>query len=388
MTAHLFTNARIVLGDDLLSSGTVRVENGVITAIDPARSRLPSAIDLEGDWLLPGLVEVHTDNLERHLMPRPKVNFPAAAALQAHDAEVAAAGITTVFDAIGVGDPYEEGSRAHDQSELLDLLDRFEAAGLLRSRHLVHVRCELPAADARALFAPFAGHPRLRLMSLMDHTPGQRQWSDPEHARTYYTGKKGWSHARFDAELQRAPARQALHADPNRRWFADFARNHGVALATHDDTTCAHVDEARALGASMSEFPTTLEAARHAHRLGMKTIAGAPNVVRGGSHSGNVAAIELARAGVLDGLSSDYVPGSLLQAAWRLHRDGGFSIPAALRIVSRGPAEAAGLHDRGEIAIGRYGDLIRVREFDVLTGMVSEAVPVVREVFVGGRRVI
>jgi alpha-D-ribose 1-methylphosphonate 5-triphosphate diphosphatase len=301
------------------------------------------------------------------------------AALQAHDAELASAGITTVLDAIGVGDPYGDGFRAHDQSALLGVLDLLESAGLLRSRHLIHVRCELPAANAQALFEPFAGHPRLRLISLMDHTPGQRQWTDPEQARVYYTGKKGWSDAQFDNEVRIAPQRQAQYAQPNRDWFADFARQHGVALATHDDTTLAHVEEALALGASMSEFPTTLEAARSAHAHGLVTIAGAPNVVRGGSHSGNVAALELAHAGVLDGLSSDYVPSSLLQAAWCLHRDAGFSVSEAVRVVSRGPAAAAGLHDRGRLAPGLLGDLLRVKE--------CEAHPVVREVWVGGRRV-
>ncbi|MEO8804557.1 MAG: alpha-D-ribose 1-methylphosphonate 5-triphosphate diphosphatase [Burkholderiaceae bacterium] len=379
MNEHVFTNARVVLGHEVLPRGTVRVVDGHITDIDAARSALPGAIDLAGDWLLPGLVEVHTDNLERHVMPRPKVSFPMRAALQAHDAELASAGITTVLDAIGVGDPYGDGFRSRDQSALLGILDQMEAAGLLRSQHLIHVRCELPAPNAIELFEAFAGHPRLRLISLMDHTPGQRQWTDVEQARVFYTGKKGWSDSRFDEEVRIAPQRQAQYAQPHRTWFADFARRHGVALATHDDTTLAHVDEARELGASMSEFPTTLEAARHAHRHGLKTIAGAPNVVRGGSHSGNVAAITLAREGVLDGLSSDYVPGSLLQAAWCLHRDAGFSLPEAMQVVSRGPAEAAGLHDRGQIAAGLRGDLVRVRELD--------AHPVVREVYVGGARV-
>ncbi|MGD9831654.1 MAG: alpha-D-ribose 1-methylphosphonate 5-triphosphate diphosphatase [Piscinibacter sp.] len=379
MDEQIFTNARVVLGQEVLPRATVRVAGGRIASIESGASARPGAIDVDGDWLLPGLVEVHTDNLERHVMPRPKVTFPMRAAVQAHDAELAAAGITTVLDAIGVGDPYGDGFRSRDQSALLGVLDQLESASALRCQHLIHVRCELPAPNAQELFEPFAGHPRLRLISLMDHTPGQRQWTDVEQARIYYTGKKGWSDAQFDEEVRIAPQRQARHAQPNRRWFADFARAHGVALATHDDTTLEHVEEARALGASMSEFPTTLAAARHAHAHGLKTIAGAPNVVRGGSHSGNVAAATLAREGVLDGLSSDYVPGSLLQAAWVLHREAGFSLPEAMRVVTRGPAEAAGLHDRGEIATGLRGDLLRVREV--------EAHPVVREVYVAGRRV-
>ena len=344
----------------------------------PAASRVPAAIDLEGDLLIPGLVEVHTDNLERHVTPRPKVSLPMRSAVQAHDAEMAGAGITTVLDAIGVGDPYGGGFRAHDQSALLAVLDRLEGADLLRCRHFIHVRCELPAANALSLFEPFAGHARLRLISLMDHTPGQRQWTDLEQARTFYTGRKGWSDARFAEEVALAPERQARHAEPHRQWFSTYAKAHEVALATHDDTTVAHVDDAHALGAVMSEFPTTLAAASHARRLGMKTIAGAPNVVRGGSHSGNVAALALARAGVLDGLSSDYVPTSLLQAAWCLQREAGYSLPEAIGVVSAGPAAAVGFFDRGRIEPGLRADLVRVRELD--------GQPVVHSVYVGGER--
>ena len=374
----VLTNARIVLAHEVVH-GTVQLRDGRIAGIDAGCTAVPGAIDLEGDHLLPGLVEVHTDNLERHVMPRPRVFFPAQSAVQSHDAEIAAAGITTVFDAIGVGDPYDDGFRAQDQSSILQVIDLLEDAGVLRARHYMHIRCELPAPNARELFEPFARHPRLKLLSLMDHTPGQRQWNDIEHARIYYTGKKGWSAQKFEEELRLAPSRQADHAEPNRRWFVDFAHAHGVALATHDDTTLAHVDEAVALGAAMSEFPTTMAAARHAKDVGLATIAGAPNVVRGGSHSGNVAALDLARAGVLDVLSSDYVPASLIHAAWCLHQQGGFTLSEAVNVVSRNPAQATGLHDRGEIAPGRLGDVIRVREVN--------ARPVVRCVWRGGQRV-
>ncbi len=378
MNEMIFTNARVVLAGEVLARASVCIEAGLVVAIDGGPSSVAGAIDLDGDLLLPGLVEVHTDNLERHVTPRPQVSFPMRGAVQAHDAEMAGAGITTVFDAIGVGDPYGGGFRSRDQSELLAVLDQLKRAGLLRCEHFIHVRCELPADNAVSLFEPFAEHARLKLISLMDHTPGQRQWTDLEHARIFYTGKKGWSDARFAEEVARAPERQARYAEPHRQWFCDYARTHGVALATHDDTTVAHVDEALALGAAMSEFPTTLEAASHAHGLGMKTIAGAPNVVRGGSHSGNVAAVALARAGVLDGLSSDYVPASLLQAAWCLHREAGFSLPEAVGVVSRGPAEAVALFDRGRIGVGLRADLVRVREL--------EGSPVVRSVWVGGER--
>lgn len=376
---HVYTGARIVLRDRVIAHGSVCVRGAEVVDVSATPCRVSGAFDFEGDWLLPGLVEIHTDNLERHVTPRPKVVFPMQGAVTAHDAEIAAAGITTVFDAVGVGDPYGDGFRARDQSTLLDVLDRMDAAGLLRADHLIHVRCELPADNARSLFAAFAGHRRLKLISLMDHTPGQRQWTDIAHARVYYTGKKGWSDAQFDREVELAPRRQAQHAAPNRAWFAGYARAHRIALATHDDTTIEHVDEACVLGAVISEFPTTSVAARRARERGLHTVAGAPNVVRGGSHSGNVAALDLARAGLLDALSSDYVPCSLLQAAWCLPRLAGYSMAEAVSVVSLAPARACGLSDRGEIAPGLRADLLRVREVS--------GTPVVREVWRGGRRV-
>lgn len=378
-STRVIHNARIVLANETIR-GQVLMDNGRIAAVDAGSSRLPLAEDWGGDWLLPGLVELHTDNLEQHLIPRPKVVFPTLGAVQAHDAEMAAAGISTVFDAIGVGDPYGEGFRSRSQAAVLDALERLDAAGALRADHLIHIRCELPAPNARELFEPFAAHPRLRLLSLMDHTPGQRQWTDMVHARVYYTGKKGWSGAQFDEEVRIAPERQQRYAQPNRDWFAEFARQRGLTLATHDDTTVEHVDEALALGACMSEFPTTLAAARRARQLGLAIVAGAPNVIRGGSHSGNVAALELAREGVLDILSSDYVPSSLLQAAWTLQREAGFSPAEAMRIVSLNPATACGLADRGQIAAGLRADFLRVTEVD--------GIPIVRELSVLGRRVV
>ncbi|MBO9647517.1 MAG: alpha-D-ribose 1-methylphosphonate 5-triphosphate diphosphatase [Variovorax sp.] len=378
MTETVIHNARIVLDDEVIS-GHICINEGRITAVGHGASTQPGALDWDGDWLLPGLVEVHTDNLERHVMPRPKVRFPMQSAVQAHDAEMAANGITTVLDAIGVGDPYGDGFRSHDQSDLLRVLDTLDEAGTLRADHFIHIRCELPAGNARELFEPFSRHRRLRLISLMDHTPGQRQWHNLEHARIYYTGKKGWSDAKFDEEVRIAPERQALYAEPNRRWFADFARTQEISLATHDDTTAEHVEEAHRMGASMSEFPTTLEAARRARALGLSTVMGAPNVVRGASHSGNAAAMDLAREGLVDSLSSDYVPASLLQAAWRLAEEGACTMPQAVAIVSKGPALASGLHDRGRIAQGLRADLLRVRQVG--------SSPAVREVWSRGRRV-
>ncbi len=383
MSDLVLRNARLVLDGEIVR-GSLRAEAGRIAAVDCGDTTVTGAVDLDGDLLLPGLVEVHTDNLERHLMPRPKVHWAEMPALLAHDGEIAAAGITTVLDALGVGEADTDSLRGSAWDTLLRCLDDCVAHDALRAEHLLHVRCELPAPNTIALFAPFHGHPRVRLISLMDHTPGQRQWEDIAHARIYYTGKKGWSEDKFQAKVAQSREMQLRYALPHRGYFVDYGRVHGIALASHDDTTEAHVEEAHAEGAVISEFPTTLAAAAAARRLGLSTVMGGPNVVRGGSHSGNVAAADLARQGLLDILSSDYVPGSLLSAVFTLHHEHGIGLPQAVAMVSRQPAQAIGLGDRGCIAAGMRADLVQVRPLALSDGTVR---PVVRAVWREGRRV-
>ena len=241
------------------------------------------------------------------------------------------------------------------------------------------------APNTIELFEPFRGHARLSLISLMDHTPGQRQWEDIELARVYYTGKKGWSDSKFERRLAESGRLQTEYAQPHRRHFVDHCRTHGIALASHDDTTVAHVEQAHAEGASMSEFPTTLAAARAARALGLANVMGGPNVMRGGSHSGNVAAADLARDGLLDILSSDYVPSSLLGAAMRLVDDALVTLPQAVAMVTQAPARAARLHDRGALEAGLRADLGQVRMCTLPDGTRH---PLVRGVWREGRRVI
>ena len=384
MSTTVFKNAHMVLPTEVVH-GSLAVADGRISAIDQGLAQTGEGWDLEGDHLMPGFVEMHTDNFERHLMPRPKVQWAPLPALLAHDAEVTAAGITTVFDALGVGDTDPESVRGGNWKTVLETLDLCTRENLLRADHHLHVRCELPAANTIDLFEPFHAHPRLSLISLMDHTPGQRQWENIEVARIYYIGKKGWSDEKFDRQVIRAAELQERYAQPHRAYFVDYCKTHGLALASHDDTTAAHVQQAHAEGASMSEFPTTVLAARTAHELGLLTVMGGPNVVRGGSHSGNVSAAELAKLGLLDILSSDYVPGSMLSAVVRLVDDGILTLPQAVAIVSHHPAQATGLTDRGQIALGLRADLIQVRFVSLPNG---QRHALVRGVWREGQRVM
>ena len=376
----LFRNARIVTADRVFT-GCLSVEGGLIQEIREGGSA-GAGVDFQGDYLLPGLVELHTDHLESHYVPRPAVLWHAGSAVLAYDAQIAAAGITTVFDSFRVGvDEHETGAQLGDEAALLaEAVRRAAEAGLLRADHLTHLRCEVPALNVvDCLDALLAAHP-VQLISLMDHTPGQRQFRDLDKYFFFYSGKSGRSRADVEEvakERQKVGRARALQ---NRPRIVEMARARSVTLASHDDTTAEEVALAHRDGVTIAEFPTTIEAAAASRAAGMATVIGAPNVVRGGSHSGNASARELAEAGHLDILSSDYVPAALLMAAFRLADApavGGLA--GAIRLISKAPAEATGLHDRGEIAVGRRADLLRVATHD--------GEPVVRAVWREGRRV-
>lgn len=373
----ILSNAQIVLADQVIE-GTVCFADGVITDIGEVSGR---GQDLNGDYLIPGLVELHTDHLETHYAPRPKVRWHPVAAVQAHDAQIAASGITTVFDAIRVGLDEHSDMGMDELRILADAITAGMNAGRLRADHLIHLRCEVSAPDCLTSFEKIMDHPLVRLASLMDHAPGQRQFASADAYRTYYQGKLKMSDQALAEFIARRSHESDVYSDKHRNALAELSNSRGIALASHDDATADHVEKAQALGVRIAEFPTTLEAARASREAGMAILMGGPNVVRGGSHSGNVSARELAAAGLLDILSSDYIPFSMLQSSFCLvDTVPGLSLPDAISLVTKRPAAAAGLDDRGEIAIGKRADLVRLR--------IEDGIPIVQTVWRQGVRVI
>jgi alpha-D-ribose 1-methylphosphonate 5-triphosphate diphosphatase len=384
MAETILANARAVTPVEVVDRGTVVLRDGLIAAIERGAGALAGAIDCGGDLLLPGLVELHTDSLEKHLTPRPGVRWPAQQAVLAHDAQLASAGITTVLDALYVGDSAKDGVRAQLLDESIDTIGRLNAAGLTRAEHWLHLRCEVASPGSAPLFERLCGHPLVRplvrLVSVMDHTPFQRQWSDEAIYRQWTASRLGLDDAGVDRHIAERLAEHDQYAVPNRRTIVALAQRHALPLASHDDTTEAHVLEGAETGVTISEFPTSEAAARAARGRGMAIIMGAPNVVRGGSHSGNVSAASLAQAGLLDILSSDYVPSSLLHAAFLLEQRLKLPLERAVDMVAAAPARAVGLDDRGVLAPGKRADVVRVHALP--DG------PVVRAVWRRGERVI
>ena len=379
-TDTVIGNARIVLVDRVIEYGWIAFADGRIAEVGEGNAPAGSE-DAAGDLIMPGLIELHTDHLEAHYVPRPKVFWDPIASVISYDGQLATAGITTALDSLRVW--RDDGAEEVDgrAGVLAEAITSARDANLLRADHFLHLRCEIPMPSVVAEAKELIGRPDVRLMSLMDHTPGQRQFRDEGKLRDYYRGKgAGMTDAELDVLFERRFSYQKAYAAANMREIVALARQYEIPLASHDDTTEENVTDAIRERVSVAEFPTTIEAARGLHQAGIGILMGAPNVVRGGSHSGNIAAVDLAREGLLDILSSDYIPSSLLMAALQLpQRVPAIDVASAVRTVTKRPAEAVGLADRGEIMPGRRADLIRVH--------VAGDIPVVRCVWREGRRV-
>ena len=379
MTDTILANATLVLPTEVLR-GQIRLAEGRIADIAEGGAIPPDAIDCGGDLVMPGLVELHTDNLERHIQPRPKVNWPHQAAIVAHDAELASTGITTVFDALRVGSLVAAGKTSYGEyargmaDDILDL----RREGALKISHFLHLRAEVCSETLVDELAKFGPEDQIGIVSLMDHTPGQRQFRDLSKLKDYYTGKYGLSEADWQDHVANQLAIRERVGDLHEATAVSAARHFGAVLASHDDTTADQVGISAGHGVHFAEFPTTPEAARACHDHGIKVMMGAPNLIRGGSHSGNVAAKDLAEAGLLDILSSDYVPSALLSGALLLGDLWG-DVARGVATVTAAPAAATGLADRGALTRGFRADVIRVARIGRAAAL--------RGVWVDGQRV-
>jgi alpha-D-ribose 1-methylphosphonate 5-triphosphate diphosphatase len=373
----ILTNARIVLPDSVLE-GSIECDAGLIRSLSDGNS--PLGHDCEGDWLIPGIIDIHTDNLERHYFPRPNIDWNPVSAAIVHDGLCISVGVTTVFDSLSLGS-FGFGA-ARIPENLIRLTDGLQHAweqDFLKADHRIHWRCETPSDALESYLDRLSSHPMTGLFSLKDHTPGQRQYRNLDKFLVGWR-QEGISEAEIEGRLAAQNERQARHAERGRQLVAAIAKARGLPLASHDDETGAHSDQAADLGATISEFPVTLEAASRAHERGMSVIMGGPNLIRGGSYSGNIPAATLANEGLLDGFASDYVPRSLIECAFRLaEAPFGWSISSAVDTVTGAPARACGLLDRGKIGLGARADLVRVR--------VSQGQVIVRGVWVKGVRV-
>lgn len=369
-TECVLTGAKIILPDEVISQGSIHIADGIIRDVSASKSAVPGAVDLGGGYLAPGLIDIHTDNLEKHAVPRPGVQWDALSATVTHDAVIAAAGITTVFDSLRLGSTTRAADRSEDDRSamvpaLIAGINVAKSRGLLRTEHFLHLRCEITDADVVQRLEPLISDPLLKLVSVMDHAPGHRQSPNLDRFRETQIAQYGWTAAEADQRISEWMDASKTVGPRNQEQILGLTHARRIPVASHDDGTAEHIHDAHRMGIAISEFPTTHVAAAMAQSLGIHIVMGAPNVVRGGSHSGNVSAGELASVGCLDILTSDYVPSSLLHAAVQLFR-GTVRMPLwkAFATVSSTPAAISGLTDRGAIRQGLRADLCHFIEID------------------------
>ncbi|MEL7330908.1 MAG: alpha-D-ribose 1-methylphosphonate 5-triphosphate diphosphatase [Cyanobacteria bacterium J06560_2] len=373
MKEQIYTNYLLQLPDQEVL-GTLVVREGKIADIQPGV--VSTGQNGNGEYLLPGLIELHTDNLERCISPRPGVRWPIEAAAANHDRDLAAAGITTVCDAIAIGDVNPTSLRLTEFHGMIEAIYARQQAGAFSVDHRLHLRCELAFETVADRVAQYAEHPLLSLISLMDHTPGQRQFAKLDKFKEYYMGKHGVTADEIDDFIRDRIEAQKAYAITSREALVSLATQHSLAIASHDDATVSHVHQAAAEGATISEFPTTLEAAKEARTQEMQILMGAPNLVLGGSHSGNVSALELAKLDLVDLISSDYVPHSLLHSIFIIAAETDKPVYEAMQPVTINPSVAIGLErDRGSLEVGKRADILTLKlnnNVPALTSVVSQ----------------
>jgi alpha-D-ribose 1-methylphosphonate 5-triphosphate diphosphatase len=363
MIRHAVVNATAVLPDRVLHDATVVAEDGVIVDVSERVPRPPDALDARGALLLPGLVDIHSDGLERELHPRPGAEVSPEFAVTSYEGKVRAAGVSTMFHGIGY-QTNERKERSLEQARTLEdtLLRRSTADDCLVDHRLLR---RLDARDPEALAALRAAVQAdtavdaLPLVSFEDHTPGQGQFADATYYRAWMQ-TSGLSEQEAEARFDRlVEERESLrwHREVSLDWLTEQALGGRIRLLAHDPTTREEIATAAQRGVAVAEFPTTREAAEAARAQGLPIVVGAPNVLRGGSHSGNVSATELVHAGLVDALASDYMPSTLLAAVLTLADRSVVSLPEAVALVSTGAARVAGLSDRGALAVGQRSDL-------------------------------
>lgn len=376
MNEQIYTNYRLLLPNEEVI-GTLVVRDGLIADIQPDVTF--TGQDGEGDYLMPGLIELHTDNLEKCISPRPTVQWPMESAVVFHDRQLVSAGVTTVYDAIALGDVFPGSLRTTLYGGMIDAIHQGQLTGRFAADHRLHLRCEVSYKDLQTFAEEYLDHPLVSLISLMDHTPGQRQFVNIEGYKRYIVGK-GLTVSEVDEFIQHRQLEQQQYREKNTAALVKMVKTKNVAIASHDDATVAHVQEAIENGATIAEFPTSLEAATAARKQGLKILMGAPNIVLGGSQSGNISALDLVQRNQVDILSSDYAPQSLLQAVFQIARKMAKPLYETIKLVTSNPAKAVNLlQDRGSLEVGKRADMITVHDDGV--------VPRLSSVIVQGRRV-
>jgi len=358
MTDFIINRCRAVLPECVLEDASVRVEAGRITEVAQGRS-LGTGLDARDAWLLPGLVDMHSDAIEKAVEPRPNARFPTEIAVRELDRNLAGCGITTIFHSLSFAD-MEDGLRSNNAAAGL-IRDVARISPSLRVDTRIHARFEVTDLGAVPHLEALVQEGMVHLLSFMDHSPGQGQYRDVASYKGYY----GKVYGKSDEDLDRILARKReAHQSGVGEAIASMVglcSAHGVSMASHDDDSPQRIDWCLREGIAMSEFPVNLATAACAREHGVLACFGAPNLARGGSQAGNLSVQKALEAGLGDILCSDYLPLALLHAVFLVDTLGLRPLAQAVAMASLTPARATGIGDIvGSIEVGKRADLLLV----------------------------
>ncbi|MGL4798247.1 MAG: phosphonate metabolism protein PhnM [Cellulosilyticaceae bacterium] len=381
---YLITNGKVVTEKGILEGYEVLVEDDIIKGVEPSGTyRLKEemlCIDAEGGYIAPGFVDIHSDYIETIASPRPTSMMPFEMSLREAERNLVGEGITTIFHSLSFYKKDEFGHKpireVQNVRRLLDAIHQMSEKKHLM-RHKFHARFEIDNLDEVDYLRTYLEEGKVQLLSFMDHTPGQGQYRDLALYREALKGYVDITDAGVDEVIDENQQKEKMSLEMIRE-MTNLAKAYGVSVASHDDDTCEKVGLVKSFGATISEFPITLETAQYAKEAGMYTVAGAPNILLGGSHSGNLSAAQAIQADAIDVLCSDYYPPAMLHAVFKMHKVYGMDLGQMFNLVTINPARAVHLdHVLGSIEVGKKADILVIEKH-------AQALPVIRYTMVDG----
>ncbi|HXB07637.1 MAG TPA: alpha-D-ribose 1-methylphosphonate 5-triphosphate diphosphatase [Puia sp.] len=382
MNTLLISNAQVVTPYGVIPGGSVWIESGrirqagVVTDPEALKGHL---LDAGGAYVMPGIIDIHTDAMDAEIVPRPGADIPVEVAFRELERKMCSCGITTVFHSLHLG---YESAESHMRSKYTraEIFRRVHgsAGRPTHIRNRIHLRFELSGVHAFGQCLNLIREGYIHLLSVMDHTPGQGQFNKDKFREHMLS--QGKTEEQYHDELQLRTSRPRVEGE-QLETMVRVALEHRLPVASHDDDTVEKIDAMLALGISICEFPINMETARHATKMGMHVAGGASNILRGGSLSGNLDMTEAVLEGAVDILCSDYYPAAILHSVFKLHQEKGMPLHAAANLATLHPAESVGLD-------GTLGSLEAGKEADLLIVRLQDGLPMVTHSMVGGRFVL
>ncbi|OZI11439.1 alpha-D-ribose 1-methylphosphonate 5-triphosphate diphosphatase [Bacillaceae bacterium SAS-127] len=383
---YLMTNGRIVTETEIVEGFDLLIENDKISKILPqgeiaAVASNVEILDVAGAYISPGFIDIHSDYIEQMASPRPTSMMDFHLSIREAEKELISHGITTIFHSLSL---YKHAEFVHKQirnpenvAKFIELIDETRSNKHL-IHHRFHARFEVDNIDEVDNLKKYIAEKKVHLVSFMDHTPGQGQFRDLEMYRETIKGYHAVTDEEINRDIAVQQSRETLTVEDLRE-IAQFAIEHNIPVASHDDDTFEKLELIKSFGTTISEFPITLDVAKRAKQLDMMTIGGAPNVLLGGSHSGNLSAQEAIQHGCIDILCSDYYPSAMLHSIFTMNKKFGIDLAELFRLVTINPAKAVFMdEERGSVAEGKKADLLIIEEID-------DRFPVITTVFVDGK---